>query len=324
MKLLKTIQAKFHTFFFAEDTTKGTFLAFFRIGTSAFVLIHLLSIILDFKKLYSKNGIIPYDIREFLASDYKIAIHKIINFFESFGLQEDTIITGFLVVFIGALLALMSGLLTRLSAIIVLFLYGSISSTTYIYGVDGFVTTALFYMVIFPVGYFNSVDNILFKNRKRGNLHVTLFKRLLQINLCIVYFFGGVVKMVGETWWNGEAIWKAMNLWSANTLFDFDYTWLAENSYLLVIIGWSVLAIEALYPIFIWSKKTRKIWLTGTLLMHIGIGLLLDLYFFAAFMMFWNVAAFYIDKPLNVKELLPGFSFSKRKETIPQNAPVEA
>jgi hypothetical protein len=179
-------------------------------------------------------------------------------------------------------------------------------------------------MVIFPVGYFNSVDNILFKNRKRGNLHVTLFKRLLQINLCIVYFFGGVVKMVGETWWNGEAIWKAMNLWSANTLFDFDYTWLAENSYLLVIIGWSVLAIEALYPIFIWSKKTRKIWLTGTLLMHIGIGLLLDLYFFAAFMMFWNVAAFYIDKPLNVKELLPGFSFSKRKETIPQNAPVEA
>ncbi len=322
MSVLKKIKEKIHTFFFAEDTTKGAFLTYFRIGTSLFVLIHLLSIILDFKDLYSKNGIVPYDVREFLASKYVFPIHKIIFFFEDLGWQENTILTGFILTFIFFLLALMTGFFTRFSAIVVLFLYGSISSTSYIYGVDGFVTTALFYLIIFPVGYFNSIDNLLFKNRKRGNLNVTLFKRLFQINICLVYFFGGLVKMTGDTWWNGEAVWKAMNLWSANSIFNFDYTWLAENSYILVILGWGVLIIETLYPIFIWSSRTRKIWLTGTLFMHIGIGLFLDLYFFAAFMMFWNMTAFYITKPIATNELIPSFNFLKRKR-ISQEVTLE-
>ncbi len=321
---MNTIKTKLHTFFFKEDTTNGAFLVFFRMGTGIFILIHLLSIILDFSKLFGKQGIIPHDIREIMGSDYIVYLTEIITFFEGFGISENSIISIFLSVLILSLLSLTIGFCTRFSALLALFMYKSVFSLTYAYGIDTFITTSLFYLVIFPAGYFFSIDNIVFKNRSRKNLNVTLFKRLLQINVCIVYFYAGACKIVGDSWWNGEAIWKSLNLWSVNNTFDFNYDWLAEHSYLLIIMGWSVLAIETLYPIFIWSKKTRKIWLTGTLLMHIGIGLLLDLYFFAAFMMFWNVTAFYIDKPIDVKQLVSGFTFYKQKTTVPQNVPVEA
>jgi hypothetical protein len=320
---MNTFKTKLHSFFFKEDTTNGSFLVFFRMGTGIFILIHLLSIILDFSKLFAKSGIIPHDIREILGSDYIVYLTEIITFFEGLGIAENITITAFLVLFIASLLALTIGFCTRFSALLALFMYKSVFSLTYAYGIDTFITTSLFYLVIFPSGYFFSVDNILFKNRSRKHLNVTLFKRLLQINVCIVYFYAGACKVVGETWWNGEAIWKSLNLWSVNNTFNLDYSWLATHSYILVILGWGVLAIETLYPIFIWSKKTRKMWLTGTLLMHVGIGLLLDLYFFAAFMMFWNIAAFYIDKPIDLKEAFTSLKFSKRKTTLPQNASVK-
>ncbi|PTX60179.1 vitamin K-dependent gamma-carboxylase-like protein [Kordia periserrulae] len=322
----KTIASKIQSFFFQEDNTKGTFIAFFRIGTSVFILIHLLSIILDFTKLFGKYGIIPYDIREFILPEEMVSFTQIITFFEGYGIPESITITSLLTVFILSVIALMIGFCTRFSALTTLILYKSIYAGTYIYGIDGFVVTSLFYLVIFPSGYYLSVDNIIFKKRSRKNLNATLFKRLLQINVCLVYFFAGISKATGITWWNGEAMWKSINLWSANNVFNFDFTWLAENSYILIVLGWGVLAIEILYPVFIWSKKTRKFWLMGTLLMHIGIGVLLELYFFAAFMMFWNITAFYIDKPIDLKQLVTGFTFSKpkTKTTISQSVPLEA
>jgi hypothetical protein len=324
MKTLQTIQSKVRTFFFQEDPTKGSFLAFFRIGTSAFILIHLLSIILDFTKLFGKQGIIPYDIREFLFSDQMISFTQVVSFFEGYGIPETITTFGFLTLFIGSLVALMIGFCTRLSALLTLIMYKAIYAGTYIYGVDGFVITSLFYLVISPAGYFHSIDNLIFKRRSRKNLNVTLFKRLLQINVCLVYFFSGISKATGVTWWNGEAMWKSLNLWSANNLFGADYTFLAENSYLLVIMGWGVLVLEICYPLFISISKTRKICLYSTLAMHMGIGLLLDLYFFAAFMMFWNITAFYITQPLPELDLSKHFSRAKTRKILPKNLPVEA
>jgi hypothetical protein len=46
------------------------------------------------------------------------------------------------------------------------------------------------------------------------------------------------------------------------------------------------------YPIFIWIKKTRRIWLTCILAMHAAIGLLMGLYLFALVMIVMNIAAF--------------------------------
>ena len=322
MNTLELVKLKIHEFFFKEENTKGSFIAFFRIGTSTFILIHLLSIILDFTKLFGKQGIIPYDIRAFLQSDQLLSFTQIITFFEGYRISESTTTVCLLAAFIFFLLALMFGLFTRLSAILTLLLYKAIYAGTYIYGIDGFVVTSLFYLVIFPSGYFHSIDNLIFKKRSRNNLNVTLFKRLLQINVCLVYLFSGISKITGITWWNGEAIWKSIHLWSANNIFNIDYTFLAEKSYILVVMGWGVLALETLFIIFIWIPKTRKIWLYSILAMHVGIGIFLDLYFFASFMMFWNVTVFYITKPMPELDISKYFGFLKRKNAS-QEIPLQ-
>ena len=55
--------------------------------------------------------------------------------------------------------------------------------------------------------------------------------------------------------------------------------------------GISVCLLEVSYPIFIWMKKTRRIWLVCILAMHAAIGLMMGLYLFALVMIVMNVAA---------------------------------
>jgi hypothetical protein len=104
-----------------------------------------------------------------------------------------------------------------------------------------------------------------------------------------VYFISGFDKGLGYDWWNGEAIWTTM---MGLNFRSVDVSFMAEYPLIPTILGWSVLLIEFGYPFFIYWKKTRYLWLTMTILMHVGIGVFLGLYYFASVMIIFNVAAF--------------------------------
>jgi len=53
--------------------------------------------------------------------------------------------------------------------------------------------------------------------------------------------------------------------------------------------------LETSYPIFIWLRRTRRIWLVGIIAMHGAIAVLMGLYLFGLIMTVLNVAAFGID-----------------------------
>jgi hypothetical protein len=67
---------------------------------------------------------------------------------------------------------------------------------------------------------------------------------------------------------------------------------LVRWKYFLPVLGISICLIETGYPLFIWMKKTRLIWLICVLGMHIAIGLTMGMYLFALVMMVLNIAAF--------------------------------
>jgi hypothetical protein len=119
---------------------------------------------------------------------------------------------------------------------------------------------------------------------------------MFQLHISIGYLFSGFDKILGFNWHNGESIWKAINLPYANRDFVFDFTFLAEHSWILVGIGWITITIELLYPVFIWWNRSRKLWLFFTIGMHVGIALTLNLYYFSAIMIIWNLTNFYYDK----------------------------
>ena len=61
---------------------------------------------------------------------------------------------------------------------------------------------------------------------------------------------------------------------------------------MLPALGIAILILETLYPIFIWPARTRPIWLSAIICMHIGIGFTMGLYLFSFIMIVLNLAAF--------------------------------
>jgi hypothetical protein len=50
--------------------------------------------------------------------------------------------------------------------------------------------------------------------------------------------------------------------------------------------------IELGYPVFIWPRRTRPVWVAATAALHLGIGVLMGLWLFSAVMIVMTVAAF--------------------------------
>src|SRR5262249_3243894 len=61
---------------------------------------------------------------------------------------------------------------------------------------------------------------------------------------------------------------------------------------ILPFLGIAVCVIELGYPVFIWWRRTRLIWLISIIAMHIGIGLAMGLYLFSSIMIILNLSAF--------------------------------
>jgi hypothetical protein len=134
-----------------------------------------------------------------------------------------------------------------------------------------------------------SLDRQLVKTQLTDPHLLGFWRRVLQVHLCFVYFFGGLAKLLGSGWWNGSNLWRALirppfNLLSPDILVRFKYA--------LPILGISICLIEIGYPVFIWMKKTRFFWLVCILSMHAAIGLTMGMYLFGLVMIVLNLAAF--------------------------------
>ena len=315
MKKLNLIYHQIENFFFTKDH-QTEFLIFFRISIGIIVLLQFLAVMPDFDKLFSSSSIIPQDIMNVFTPEWLITFPKIIHFFEGFGVSESNTTMMMKVSFITLCAFIITGFYSRISAFILLILQIALlkGSSFFAYGADFFTSMSLFYLILFPCDNRFSLRNFIF-NKKPTDIHSTPVKRLFQIHISIAYFFSGLDKALGFNWWNGESIWKAIHLPYSNRDLSIDFTWLAEHSYLLIIIGWSTILIEMLYPVFIWMKTTQKTWLFLTISMHIGIALVLNLYYFSAIMIVWNITNFYFEQPAAKK--VPSLQ-RMVKESIPK------
>jgi hypothetical protein len=154
---------------------------------------------------------------------------------------------------------------------------------------DNFMTIGLFYLMLTPLPDRNALDLHWQKRREQNPQLLGFWRRVLQVHLCFIYFFGGVSKCLGAGWWNGSSIWRALarppyNVISPDVLIQWRH--------LFPFVSISVCILETAYVLFIWPKQTRWIWLTGILIMHLAIGLSMGLYLFALIMITLNLAAF--------------------------------
>lgn len=105
--------------------------------------------------------------------------------------------------------------------------------------------------------------------------------RLAQLQLCLIYAFGGCEKLRGSHWWQGEAVWDMM----ANIqIARFDATWLAHFPSLIVIMTFAALIWEIYFPVLVWVKVLRPYVLLMGVIMHLTIMIAVDLPYFSLLM----------------------------------------
>lgn len=187
----------------------------------------------------------------------------------------------------------MIGLWTRITGILTALLVISyVNRTTGAqYGLDQINSFMTLYLAISPAGNFLSVDEWRRQRRGSPSPHQSVMGnigiRLIQVHMCIVYFFAGLGKLEGETWWNGQAIWGAVANYEYQTI---DLTWMAGSMGLVNLLTYGTLFWEVSYPFLIWPRLTRPIWLLLAIAVHAGIGLAMGMITFGLVMIFGNLA----------------------------------
>lgn len=161
------------------------------------------------------------------------------------------------------------------------------------FGLDDTNAMLALYLMIGPCGAAYSVDNWLKRRRADGKLPIeprigaNFAIRLLQVHLCVVYFFSGIGKAQGPLWWNGDAILMA----TANLEYQsLNVTWLIHYRALASLLTHITVFWELSYCVLIWPRLTRPIVLAIAAGVHLGIGLFLGMWTFGLAMLFANVA----------------------------------
>lgn len=294
MTALRRRWQEFLEFLFPPDT--DMWLVVLRIGLGLQVIFYTLSLRSDWHSLFSETGkgLVSRELGEAIASFDSPLIPKLgwlVFLGGHIGLAEETVLSAAWGCLLCMGCCLLLGLFCRPAAIIAWFLHlcAAESGGLLAYGADNFMTMALFYLMLSPLPDRYCVDCRLMKTIPRDPRLLGFWRRVLQVHLCFVYFFGGLAKFLGSGWWNGSNLWRSLtrppfNLISPDILVRFKYA--------LPILGISICLIELGYPVFIWIRKTRFFWLVCILAMHAAIGVTMGMYLFALVMIVLNLAAF--------------------------------
>ena len=113
-----------------------------------------------------------------------------------------------------------------------------------------------------------------------------------QAQLVLVYFFGGLGKAMGPTWWNGEAIWKAVQQPFPGNLIDIPLSW-GNWTICWGMMGIGIVLLELGYVLAWIGTMYRRIIYIAAIAMHLSIALTIGLYHFSALMIWYNLCAWY-------------------------------
>ncbi|MEN3370196.1 MAG: hypothetical protein V7609_2339 [Verrucomicrobiota bacterium] len=285
-------------------------LACLRVGLGLQVIFYALSLRGDWRDMFgpNANGLVGREIAEaILASDSVFAprITWLTTMGSQAGLSEEAVLSliWWLLLVAGGFLLI--GLFSQGAAIAAWFIHLCAvgSGELLLYGADSFTSIGLFYLMLAPLPDGYTLDARWRRVRRDDPRLLGLFRRVLQLHLCLVYFFGGIAKSLGSGWWNGESVWRALTRPPFNVISpDILVSW----RYLFPVAGILICILETGYIFFIWPKRTRLLWLICMLGAHVGIAITMGLYLFSFVMIVLNIAAFgagLIRLPFRTKRL---------------------
>lgn len=204
--------------------------------------------------------------------------------------------------------ALMVGFQTRVASVCAWFMTISYAHRlpTALYGLDQINGFLSMYLMFGDSGARYSIDALLKKRRYadsavlsnvRPGVGTNIAIRLIQVHLCVLYFFSGISKLQGETWWDGSALWGAIANLEYQTI---DLTWMVNYPRVINLLTHVTIVWEILYCATIWNRYTRPVTLLMAVPVHLGIALSFGMITFGTIMLVANGA---FVSPLLVRSL---------------------
>lgn len=144
-----------------------------------------------------------------------------------------------------------------------------------LFGADMIGNLLLFYLSFTKSNdYFSLKSKILKTTTAKNDLLSSVFYRLIQFQICIIYGYTGFEKLKGVTWWDGTALWTVL----ANPQFtNYDLIFLRHFPIVFAIGTFVTIIFEVYFPVMVAVRKTRPYWLGSGVLFHLGIGMVLSL-----------------------------------------------
>ena len=187
-----------------------------------------------------------------------------------------------------------------------------------LFGTDQMNAMLATYLMLAPCGDAYSLDRWLKARRAGGPLPdappsvaTNIAARLIQLHMCIIYFFAGLGKLQGDTWWAGFAIWLAASNYEYQTV---DLTWLAHWPILTAILTQLTCYWELFFCVLVWPRLLRPITLFIALPLHLSIGICMGLMTFGLIM---PIALLSFVPPELMRRVV------ERRETPPVETPSE-
>ena len=206
-----------------------------------------------------------------------------------FAASSPTAVRVLIGITLAAAVFLTLGLASQLAAVVALAGLVSMANRAplNVFGFDDTLGLLLIPLVVGPAGACLSLDHRFGLTSATPSVGAAIALRLLQVQLCVVYFFSGCGKMFGASWWEGTALWGAVANVQYRTL---DLTGLARHPLVTNALTLGTLVWEVAYPAIVWPRLTRRLALAMAVVVHLGIGLAMGMLEFGLAMITANLA----------------------------------
>ncbi|MFP6694714.1 MAG: HTTM domain-containing protein [Pirellulales bacterium] len=186
------------------------------------------------------------------------------------------------------------GWYSRVAAVLAyLFTISYIDRVQYaLFGLDQINVMLAMYLMLGPCGARYSFDRWLTKRRSgpstvSPSLAANVSIRLMQIHMCVIYFFSGTRKLEGSTWWDGQALWLSLANFEYQSI---DMTWMADWPITIAFFTHLTIFFEISYAALIWPRLTRPVMLLLAVWLHLGIAICMGMTTFGLVMLIGNLA----------------------------------
>lgn len=196
---------------------------------------------------------------------------------------------------LGVFACLFLGLFSRVAAVLAYLLavsYVHRVTPGAFYGLDKANCMMAMYLMLGPCGARYSLDRLW--RLRRGDASepapstaANVAIRLLQLHLCVVYFFSALAKIEGNTWRVGTAMWWAAANYEYQSL---PLTWLADWPILIAFFTHLTVFWELSYAFLVWNRFTRPWMIWTAVAVHGGIALFMGMITFGLAMIFANLS----------------------------------